>query len=94
MGYWMRVGAWRSLVARTVRVGEVPGSNPGAPIVSPFTTAGDWSRQQAPNPPQLLGIRDDRPNTRGGSATGTISRRGHAVSAETAVTQRLDRVVA
>ena len=24
-------GAWRSLVARTVRVGEVPGSNPGAP---------------------------------------------------------------
>src|SRR3982750_723182 len=27
-------GAWRSLVARTVRVGEVPGSNPGAPIFS------------------------------------------------------------
>ena len=27
-----RIGAWRSLVARTVRVGEVPGSNPGAPI--------------------------------------------------------------
>ena len=26
------VGAWRSLVARAVRVGEVPGSNPGAPI--------------------------------------------------------------
>src|SRR3954447_26723808 len=25
-------GAWRSLVARAVRVGEVPGSNPGAPI--------------------------------------------------------------
>ena len=24
-------GAWRSLVARAVRVGEVPGSNPGAP---------------------------------------------------------------
>ena len=33
-------GAWRSLVARTVRVGEVPGSNPGAPIVrsSPLTS--------------------------------------------------------
>ena len=30
-----RLGAWRSLVARTVRVGEVPGSNPGAPINSP-----------------------------------------------------------
>ena len=29
------VGAWRSLVARTVRVGEVPGSNPGAPMYSP-----------------------------------------------------------
>src|SRR3984885_2598801 len=27
-----KLGAWRSLVARTVRVGEVPGSNPGAPI--------------------------------------------------------------
>ena len=33
-----RVGAWRSLVARTVRVGEVPGSNPGAPI---FTMSAD-----------------------------------------------------
>jgi hypothetical protein len=29
------VGAWRSLVARTVRVGEVPSSNLGAPIKSP-----------------------------------------------------------
>jgi hypothetical protein len=28
-----RVGAWRSLVARTVRVGEVPSSNLGAPIL-------------------------------------------------------------
>jgi hypothetical protein len=28
------VGAWRSLVARAVRVGEVPGSNPGAPILN------------------------------------------------------------
>ena len=27
-------GAWRSLVARTVRVGEVPSSNLGAPIAS------------------------------------------------------------
>ena len=25
-------GVWRSLVARSVRVGEVPGSNPGTPI--------------------------------------------------------------
>jgi hypothetical protein len=28
------LGAWRSLVARTVRVGEVPGSNPGAPMLT------------------------------------------------------------
>jgi hypothetical protein len=34
VGYWRLFGAWRSLVARTVRVGEVPGSNPGAPIKS------------------------------------------------------------
>jgi hypothetical protein len=26
------LGVWRSLVARAVRVGEVPGSNPGTPI--------------------------------------------------------------
>ena len=26
------IGVWRSLVARSVRVGEVPGSNPGTPI--------------------------------------------------------------
>jgi hypothetical protein len=32
VGYCWGVGAWRSLVARAVRVGEVPGSNPGAPI--------------------------------------------------------------
>src|SRR5204862_8354383 len=31
-GILASIGAWRSLVARTVRVGEVPGSNPGAPI--------------------------------------------------------------
>jgi hypothetical protein len=29
----VRLGAWRSLVTRTVWVGENPGSNPGAPIV-------------------------------------------------------------
>jgi hypothetical protein len=37
------VGAWRSLVARTVRVGEVPGSNPGAPIELIDCDAGDRS---------------------------------------------------
>ncbi len=35
-----RVGAWRSLVARTVRVGEVPSSNLGAPIKEPLLTRG------------------------------------------------------
>ncbi len=34
------IGAWRSLVARTVRVGEVPGSNPGAPIQKALLKAG------------------------------------------------------
>src|SRR5207302_6542463 len=40
-----RVGAWRSLVARTVRVGEVPSSNLGAPIK--WETA--KFREQLPN---------------------------------------------
>ncbi len=35
VGYLGGVGAWRSLVARTVRVGEVPSSNLGAPIKNP-----------------------------------------------------------
>ena len=34
------IGAWRSLVARTVRVGEVPGSNPGAPTQKTQQNAG------------------------------------------------------
>src|SRR3954453_10846369 len=44
------LGAWRSLVARTVRVGEVPGSNPGAPIASA-------RRQDAELPDRGSGIR-------------------------------------
>ena len=38
-GRGRRVGAWRSLVARTLREGEVPGSNPGAPIYLPYLAA-------------------------------------------------------
>src|ERR1039458_313760 len=38
---WESVGAWRSLVARTVRVGEVLGSNPSAPIKL-LSAAGMW----------------------------------------------------
>src|SRR4029450_4129584 len=51
------LGAWRSLVARTVRVGEVPGSNPGAPIsaggsaVSARQTAGTCCVMQWMFPP-------------------------------------------
>src|ERR1700749_4692489 len=41
------LGAWRSLVARTVRVGEVPGSNPGAPMSS--TTA-----DRSPDPRRVV----------------------------------------
>src|SRR4051794_40438220 len=41
-------GAWRSLVARTVRVGEVPGSNPGAPISGSLSApAGVLGRSRA-----------------------------------------------
>ncbi len=47
------VGAWRSLVARAVRVGEVPGSNPGAP---------DWLQKSEPQQtrarePENTGVR-------------------------------------
>ena len=35
-----RIGAWRSPVARTVRVGEVMGSNPVAPTTNPAIQAG------------------------------------------------------
>ncbi len=40
VGYCWAFGAWRSLVARTVRVGEVPSSNLGAPIKEPLLTRG------------------------------------------------------
>jgi hypothetical protein len=41
-------GAWRSLVARTVRVGEVPGSNPGAPTAgSPPTDMREPAHRRA-----------------------------------------------
>jgi hypothetical protein len=55
VGYWARVGAWRSLVARTVRVGEVPGSNPGAPIA--FKSR-ECPRMQAKGP-ETLGFAGD-----------------------------------
>jgi hypothetical protein len=38
------VGAWRSLVARTVRVGEVAGSNPAAPISQGLTRGAGMHR--------------------------------------------------
>jgi MMPL family len=47
-----RLGAWRSLVARTVRVGEVPGSNPGAPICSSSAP----TREHRPRRPAVIGL--------------------------------------
>jgi len=47
MGYCWGVGAWRSLVARAVRVGEVPGSNPGAPIDSGTANIREHGRRTA-----------------------------------------------
>jgi hypothetical protein len=40
-----RVGAWRSLVARGLWVAEVPGSNPGAPIVEIHANPGEHGRK-------------------------------------------------
>src|SRR5271167_5193382 len=40
-----RVGAWRSLVARTVRVGEVPSSNLGAPISGRSAESREYGRK-------------------------------------------------
>jgi hypothetical protein len=48
------LGAWRSLVARTVWVGEVPGSNPGAPIC--FLFAADAIRRLR-EPSRIPGVR-------------------------------------
>src|SRR6476469_672965 len=52
VGYLACVGAWRSLVARTVRVGEVPGSNPGAPLLQLAPHIPAVPRK----PPQTLGF--------------------------------------
>ncbi len=46
------IGAWRSLVARTVRVGEVPSSNLGAPIVLENR---EYPRMRAKGP-ETLGV--------------------------------------
>src|ERR1700674_410112 len=51
----MRVGAWRSLVARTVRVGEVPGSNPGAPISTHSHQSVARVGIKPPQPRRLIG---------------------------------------
>jgi hypothetical protein len=50
------VGAWRSLVARTVRVGEVPSSNLGAPIGSCSAN----SREHGRKPPQARALAGGR----------------------------------
>ncbi len=41
------IGAWRSLVARTVRVGEVPSSNLGAPIILKSANSREHKRAAA-----------------------------------------------
>ncbi len=48
-----RLGAWRSLVARTVRVGEVAGSNPAAPIVTRACRRPQRSSHQPSKPARL-----------------------------------------
>ena len=53
-------GAWRSLVARTVRVGEVPGSNPGAPISYPCQVNSRCGRDPRPHLGFRIPDRGDR----------------------------------
>src|SRR4051794_7391300 len=55
-------GAWRSLVARTVRVGEVPGSNPGAPIdAAGLRNVGAAPRTTRTHPPRRAGSNPGAP---------------------------------
>ena len=70
------VGAWRSLVARTVRVGEVPGSNPGAPIRGLLVGGGGGGG------PRARGLALDQ-HSRGPSSGALVSRR-EAISGWTA----------
>src|ERR1035437_9926340 len=63
-----RVGAWRSLVARTVRVGEVPGSNPGAPISSWLDAGVGWGAAEGVGSSSGDGILGRRRNEGGSRA--------------------------
>ena len=74
------IGVWRSLVARSVRVGEVPGSNPGTPISPchgpplrggplPWRALCDWSARRVV---AAMGGRSGRPLA---GATAGASRR-------------------
>ncbi len=70
------VGAWRSLVARAVRVGEVPGSNPGAPIGSCCAKVSEYGRI----PPKRLRLAGQC-SRHFVDARRTLGRRGTAESA-------------
>ena len=77
--YWGRFGAWRSLVARTVRVGEVPSSNLGAPIA--FKNR-EWPRIRAKSP-KALGVAESVFAEVPGMFVGDWDRRGTAAAGET-----------
>ncbi len=64
-------GAWRSLVARTVRVGEVPGSNPGAPTKRPSF--------EPPPEEAAVCVTASRPSRAGGSGSTSVAN-GSAIS--------------
>ena len=46
---WRVLGVWRSLVARSVRVGEVPSSNLGTPIIQPEPYAPRSQARRSPS---------------------------------------------
>src|SRR5438105_828566 len=92
-GVWntgLRLGAWRSLVARTVRVGEVPGSNPGAPIERrPVVLQGISTLADATWASLVTGSRAPMPDVV--PNTGVLGRRGPA---QTPPRSRAQRVAA
>ena len=55
-----RLGVWRSLVARSVRVGEVPSSNLGTPMTSTGEPPGSPVSPSLPAPTWLTGLRSGR----------------------------------
>jgi hypothetical protein len=82
------LGAWRSLVARTVRVGEVPGSNPGAPIEMEEQERKPQEDERGARPPAGEGHGDTPSEGEEGEGAGSHGPLGNPASDEEALSQR------